>query len=62
MELTLTDREAQVLKGTINAHISEMLLEIARTDNREMRDGLKVNEGILESLLGKLKALERTAA
>jgi len=62
MEITLTSREAELLKETVKRGISGMMLEIARTDNREMRDGLKGQEEILESILRKLSAAERKVA
>jgi hypothetical protein len=40
----------------------EMLMEIANTDNRKMREGLKEREGILTKILAKLPAETRTAA
>jgi hypothetical protein len=54
MELMLTDMEVRMLKATLHADISRLIMEIARTDNREMREGLKANEELLESMLEKL--------
>ncbi len=63
MELTLSNREVEMLKETVKGRISGMMLEIARTDNREMREGLKGNEDLLESILEKLGGKRgRTAA
>ncbi|MBI5342638.1 MAG: hypothetical protein HZB63_04895 [Deltaproteobacteria bacterium] len=56
MELALTNMEVLVLKAALHADISELIHEIAKTDNREMREGLKVNEELLESILEKLNA------
>lgn len=62
MEMPLTGAEKLVLRETIEKAINEMLMEIANTDNRKMRDGLKEREEILKGILAKLSADVRTAA
>ena len=62
MEITLTDAEKLVLRETLEKAIKEMLMEIANTDNRKMREGLKEREEILKRILEKLPAEVRTAA
>ncbi len=62
MELSLTNMEIQALRETLKGDISTILLEIARTDNREMREGLKIREELLESVLEKLPEAARSAA
>jgi hypothetical protein len=62
MEITLTSAEMLVLRKTLEKAMHDMLMEIANTDNRKMRDGLKEREGILTTILAKLPAEERTAA
>lgn len=62
MELALTNMEIQALRETLKGDISAILLEIARTDNREMREGLKIREELLESVLEKLPEAARSAA
>ena len=62
MELTLTGPERFVLRETLEKAINEMLMEIANTDNRKMREGLKEREEILKGLLAKIPALASTAA
>ena len=62
MEITLTDAEKLVLRETLEKAINEMLMEIANTDNRKMRDGLKEREEILKSILAMLPAEARSAA
>jgi hypothetical protein len=61
MEITLTGAETVVLRETVEKALHEMLLEIAHTDNRKMREGLKEREGILRMFLAKLPAGEREA-
>ena len=62
MELTLTGPEKLVLRETLEKAINEMLMEIANTDNRKMREGLKEREEILKGILAKIPAVARTAA
>lgn len=62
MEITLTDAEKLVLRETVEKATHEMLMEIANTDNRKMRDGLKAREGILRTILAKLPVEASTAA
>ena len=62
MELTLTVPEKFVLRETVEAAIKELLGEIARTDHRKMRDELKEREELMNGILAKLAAEERSAA
>ena len=62
MELILTGPEKFVLRETLEKAINDMLMEIANTDNRKMRDGLKEREEILKTILAKLPAEARFAA
>ncbi len=62
MDIMLTGPEKLVLRETLEKAIKDMLMEIANTDNRKMRDGLKEREGILNGILAKLPAEARTAA
>jgi hypothetical protein len=61
MEITLTAAEKFVLRETLEKALNEMLMEIANTDNRKMRDGLKEREEILVGILAKLPGEERVA-
>lgn len=61
MEITLTGAEKVVLRETVEKALHEMLMEIAHTDNRKMREGLKEREGILRKILAMLPAEERVA-
>ena len=62
MGLTLSGDEKIVLRETVEKAINDMLMEIANTDNRKMREGLREREGILKGILDKLAAEVRTAA
>ena len=56
MEITLTGAEKVVLRETLEKAINDMLMEIANTDNRKMREGLKEREELLVTILAKLPA------
>jgi hypothetical protein len=62
MELTLTGAEQMVLRETVEKAINDMLMEIAHTDNRKLRDRLKEREEVLKGIFTKLPAEEHTAA
>ena len=62
MEITLTGAEKLVLRETVEKALHEMLMEIANTDNRKMREGLKEREEILRTILARLSAGESVAA
>lgn len=62
MEITLTAAENLVLRETVEKAIHEMLMEIANTDNRKMREGLREREDILKRIVEKLPAEVRAVA
>jgi len=62
MELTLSGAEKFVLRETLEKAINDMLMEIANTDNRKMREGLKEREEILKGILAKVPSVASTAA
>jgi len=62
MEMALTGSEKQVLRETLEKAINDLLMEIARTDNRKMREGLREREEILKGILERLPMEAHTAA
>lgn len=54
MELVLTDKEVLLLREILEADLSKLLMEIANTDVRSMRKGLKEREEALRSIAEKL--------
>jgi hypothetical protein len=54
MELWLTEPEVELLREMLVADHKALLREIARTDNRTMREGLKRRDELLEGVLDKL--------
>ncbi|MEW6718916.1 MAG: hypothetical protein AB1346_00525 [Thermodesulfobacteriota bacterium] len=61
MELNLTGAEKEVLRETIEKAINDLLMEIAHTDNRKLREMLRDREEILKAIQGKLPAAEQAA-
>ncbi len=57
MELKLTDAEARVLAQLLEGDIARLLLEIAHTDNRHMREGLKAREELIKGIRDRLAAV-----
>jgi len=55
MELRLTGPETKLLTEILHADLSDLLMEIARTDNRAMREGLKNREMLLKGILDRLE-------
>ncbi len=62
MELTLTNMELQVLRDLLDADYSRIILEIAKTDTRKMREELKVREELLRGVMEKLGMSVRRVA
>lgn len=54
MELRLTDSELELLRETLESDLSDLLREIARTDKRDMREGLKGKEELLRGILMRI--------
>ena len=55
MELRMTEPEAALLTEILHADLSDLLMEIARTDKRAMREGLKNREALLRGILDRLE-------
>ncbi len=62
MELILTGAEQTVLRETVEKAIDDMLMEIAHTDNRKLRERLKEREEILKGIFTRLPAEVHSAA
>ncbi|MBZ5571836.1 MAG: hypothetical protein LAO09_08155, partial [Acidobacteriia bacterium] len=55
MELTLHTEEQQLLLSILEQRHQELLKEIAHTDHREFKQGLRKNEKLLDSMLSRLR-------
>jgi hypothetical protein len=55
MELTLSTEEQQLLLDILEQRHRELLKEISHTAHRDFRQGLRRNEQLLESMMGRLR-------
>lgn len=55
MELKISDDEHDFLLNVLEQHQRELLNEIAHTDSREFKQGLRRDEKLLDSLVGRLR-------
>ncbi len=62
MELWLTTSECDALAETLEGELSRLLMEIANTDDRKMKEGLRKREGLVRSVLDRVKVGLRGAA
>ena len=56
MNISLSDSEVKLLRELLEGDRCRLLLEIAHTHHRSMRDGLKAREELLEGVIHKLEA------
>jgi len=62
MELMLTEPEVRLLSEILETDRKNLLMEIARTDNRAMREGLKEREALLQGILDRLGSVLQEAS
>lgn len=62
MELMLTEPEVRLLAEILETDLKDLLMEIARTDNRAMREGLKEREALLQGILARLGGVLQKAS
>jgi len=55
-QLNLTETEILTLKKTLDCYISDLRMEIADTEDKDFRDGLKQEEVILKKILKSLSS------
>ena len=55
MELKLSAEEQGLLQTILEERHQELLKEIAHTDHREFKQGLRKNEKLLDSILSRLR-------
>lgn len=54
MNFPLKDVEVKLLQQLLHGDMSRLLLEIAHTDSRSMREGLQAREEVLKAIIAKL--------
>lgn len=56
MKLELTQEEAAALTKVLEYYVSDLRMEVADTEQKDMRDALKVEEEALRRILQGLRA------
>jgi ketosteroid isomerase-like protein len=54
MQITISDRDAAVLRGVLDARLVELRREISHTDSPRFRNTLHEVEDVLERLIAQL--------
>ncbi len=54
MELPLQQEDASVLRRVLEASLSDLRAEVGKTENYEMRQGLKHDEETLKTIIARL--------
>jgi hypothetical protein len=62
MELVLNRDEQQLLMELLERRHRELQTEIPHTDHREFKASLRQRENVIESLLGRLRAVSEIEA
>jgi hypothetical protein len=53
-QFTLNNNETEMLKEALISYLSDLRMEIADTDRKEFREGLKAKEVFLKDLINRL--------
>ena len=61
IQLGLTEEEAAALVKALEYYVSELRMEVSDTEQKDMRDALKIEESTLKKILRSLKQELRTA-
>ena len=56
MNISLSDPEVRLLRELLQGDLCRLLMEIAHTDHRSMKEGLKTREELLQGVIQKLEA------
>jgi hypothetical protein len=56
MDLTLTERETEILRDILENHLPELRREVARTEQQELRRAIAERRDLVERLLARLGA------
>jgi hypothetical protein len=56
VDVALTSEESSALRTALHSYLSDLQMEIANTDDRHYRDGLKEERVALEGIVAKLEA------
>lgn len=56
MDVELTEEESSALRNALRSYLSDLQMEIADTDDRRFKDGLKHERTVLEATMEKLES------
>ncbi len=56
MDVNMDAREMELLMRVLDRYLEDLRREIHHTDTRAFKMGLKADEALMESILGKLRA------
>jgi hypothetical protein len=59
MQLTLTEHDAEILRGLLHDHLPDLKREVARTDKHELRHLFVQRQELAERLLRELEGATR---
>jgi hypothetical protein len=62
LRLELTAEEAAILDEVLKEYVSDLRMEIVRTDSMDFREGLKEKQRVLKDLIRKLEGMAIGAA
>lgn len=54
--ISLSDAEVKLLQQLLQGDLCRLILEIAHTDHRPMREGLKARQELLKGIIQQLEA------
>ncbi len=60
-QLDLQPLEVEALRGVLRSYLDDLQTEIAHTDTREYREGLKSQQALLEGLLRRIESVAGTS-
>jgi hypothetical protein len=59
MQLNLTERDTEVLRGLLHDYLPDLRREVARTEERSMRHEMVERQNLVERLLDELTSVVR---
>ncbi len=62
MEFNLQPEEAKLLARILDEHLSDLRMEIGRTEQFELRESMKQEEEMIKAMLGRLHQGQLRAA
>ena len=61
-QVDFTQEEIDILGEILTSYLSELRMEIAATDSRELRSSMKEKEALIKKLMGRLGTVQEYPA